>query len=95
KTKKMDVDGRKVVIVDDIISTGGTMARAAQEIKKQGAVETYIACTHGLFVGNALEKLMNSGCKEILSTDTVVTKFSKIKIAPEIANKMREVGKYL
>ena len=95
KTKKMDVDGRKVAIVDDIISTGGTMARAAQEIKKQGAVETYIACTHGLFVGNALEKLMNSGCKEILSTDTVVTKFSKIKIAPEIANKMREVGKYL
>ncbi|MCD6467821.1 MAG: ribose-phosphate diphosphokinase [Thermoplasmata archaeon] len=83
KTKKLDVNGKTVAIIDDIISTGGTMAKAVNEMKKQGAEEVYVACTHGLFVGNAAEKL--GSAKEILATDTIITGFSKIKVAPVIA----------
>jgi ribose-phosphate pyrophosphokinase len=85
KTKEMEVDGKRIAIVDDIISTGGTMVRAVQEMKREGAKEVYVVCTHGLFVGNAIERLKKLECKEIVSTDTVHTSFSKIGVAPEIA----------
>ena len=90
-TKKVDVTGKTVAIIDDIISTGGTMAKAVEEMKKQGAKEVYVACTHGLFVGEAAKKLRSAGCKEILSTDTVVTPFSSIKVAPAVAGAINQM----
>ena len=78
KPKNLDVKGKNVAIVDDIISTGGTMAMAVQELKKQGAKKVYAACTHGLFIGNAVEKLHNAGCDEIIASDTLQNKFSKV-----------------
>ena len=82
KTKILDVKGLSVVILDDIISTGGTMAAAIKELKKQQATSVYVACTHGLFAGNAIEKLKAAGCDEIIATDTIHSAYSKVKIAP-------------
>ncbi|HID25138.1 MAG TPA: ribose-phosphate diphosphokinase [Thermoplasmata archaeon] len=90
-TKKFDVEGKTIAILDDIISTGGTMTKAVEEMKKQGAEEVYVACTHGLFVGDAVKKLCSTGCKEILSTDTVVTPFSIIKVAPALASAINQM----
>jgi len=89
KPKTLDVQNKKAVIVDDIISTGGTMAKSIKELKKQGAKEIAVACTHGLFVGNAKELLVTAGCDEIISTDTVRSEFSKVKVTPAI---MRTLG---
>ncbi len=83
--KKLDVEGKKVVILDDIISTGGTMAKAIEELNKQGAEEVYAACTHGLFIGNAVEKLKSARCVDIVATDTLPNPFSKVKTASLIA----------
>jgi ribose-phosphate pyrophosphokinase len=82
KPKKLQVKNKNVAIVDDIISTGGTMALAIKELKKQGAKQVYVACTHGLFAGDSIKKLKVAGCDEIISTDTIQSKYSKVKIAP-------------
>ena len=84
--KTLDVKGKRVAIVDDIISTGGTMATAISELKKQNASAVFVACTHGLFAANAIEKLRNAGCDEIIATDTIRSEFSKVKIAPLLSN---------
>ena len=85
KPKNLDAKNKNVAIIDDIISTGGTMAKSIKELKKQGAKKVSVACTHGLFVGGAKEKLLSAGCDEIVSTDTIEDEFSKVKTAPCIA----------
>jgi ribose-phosphate pyrophosphokinase len=83
--KKLDAQGKNVAIIDDIISTGDTMANSIKELKKQGAKTVLIACTHGLFIGGAKEKLLTADCDEIISTDTIETDFSKVSVAECIA----------
>ena len=85
KPKKLDANNKNVAIIDDIISTGGTMAKSINQLKKHGAKNVFVACTHGLFAGDAVKKLMNSGCNEIISTDTIQSDFSKVKISPCIS----------
>jgi len=85
KPKNLDAKNKNVAIIDDIISTGGTMAKSIKELKKQGAKKVSVACTHGLFVGGAKEKLLSAGCDEIVSTDTIEDEFSKVKAALCIA----------
>ena len=65
------VVGRRVFMVDDLISTAGTVCEAARVLKENGAKEVYLACTHGLFAGNALEKLDAAPIEEVGVTNTV------------------------
>jgi ribose-phosphate pyrophosphokinase len=85
KPKHLDVNNKNVAIIDDIISTGGTMAKSIQELKKHGAKNIFVVCTHGLFVGEAIKKLRAAGCTEIIATDTIKSVFSKVSSAPCIA----------
>ncbi len=57
KAKDLDVNGAVVTIVDDMISTGGTICRASEALREQGAKAVYAACSHGLFTGGAISKL--------------------------------------
>lgn len=84
KEKSLDVKGKRVAIVDDIISTGGTIARASEMLKRNGAREVYAVCTHGLFIGPAMERLTKS-TDGFMSTDTIESEHSKISVAEEIA----------
>lgn len=84
--KELDARGKHVAIIDDIISTGSTMAKSIQELKKQGAKTVSVACTHGLFIGDAKEKLLSAHCDEIISTDTIETEFSKVSAAECVAD---------
>jgi ribose-phosphate pyrophosphokinase len=92
KPKNLDAKNKNVAIIDDIISTGGTMAKSVRELKKQGAKKVSVACTHGLFVGGAKEKLLSAGCDEIISTDTIEDEFSKVKTAPCIAEMFLKIS---
>ena len=58
KAKDLDVAGKSVAIVDDMIATGGTICRAAEALRSQGAVEVHAACSHGLFTGGAIARLL-------------------------------------
>lgn len=66
-----DVKGRKAVIVDDIIDTGGTLMKAAEAIKNEGATDVYACCTHPVLSGKAVENLEASCIKELIVTDTI------------------------
>lgn len=80
----VDARGKKVLIVDDIISTGGTIEAATRELRRLGAKAVYAACTHGLFIGGALERLRKS-CDKIVATNTIEGEVSMISVAPAIA----------
>jgi ribose-phosphate pyrophosphokinase len=66
-----DVDGRVVVIIDDLIGTGGTIARATEACAKHGAEAVYAAATHGVFVGNAPANLSMPELERVLVTNTI------------------------
>ena len=85
--KALDVRGRSVGIVDDVISTGGTIATAAKELKAQGARRVIAACVHGLFVGPAEANL--KVCDDVIATDTVLSAHTKVSVAPEFAAAIR------
>ena len=65
------IEGRVVVIVDDLVSTGTTLARAAAACRAQGAITVYAAVTHGLFTGDAEPVLAGAGFERLLITSTV------------------------
>jgi ribose-phosphate pyrophosphokinase len=88
KAKNLDVEGRSVAIVDDIIATGGTIIKATNELKHQGATTVYATCTHGLYTSGALPKLKDN-CDLVISTDTLESDTSLVSIAPEIARLFR------
>lgn len=58
EAKDLNVDGKIVAIVDDMIATGGTICRAAEALRNQGAIEVHAACSHGLFTGGAIARLI-------------------------------------
>jgi ribose-phosphate pyrophosphokinase len=66
-----DVAGKAAIIVDDLISTGTTMTRAATACRERGAARVFAAAAHGLFVGDASEVLMDPAIESIVITDTV------------------------
>lgn len=69
--KSVSVRGRSVVLVDDIISTGGTVAEASRMLLEQGAERIVVAATHGLLVGDALRKILSSGVSKIVLANTI------------------------
>lgn len=85
KPKKLDSKNKNVAIIDDIISTGGTMAKSIEHLKKYGAKKIFVACTHGLFAGGAIKKIKTAGAVEIISTDTIQGPYSKVQISPIIS----------
>ncbi|MBQ9449447.1 MAG: ribose-phosphate diphosphokinase [Acholeplasmatales bacterium] len=67
-----NVDGKNAIIVDDLVDTGGTLMRAATELKKLGAKEIYIFCTHGVLSDDAIEKLSNcEAITKLIITNTI------------------------
>lgn len=85
----VEVTGKSVLLIDDMISTGGTIALAAKKLKEFGAKKIYAACTHGLFVGDAVNKIMKAGVEQIISTDTIEGKFSFVSVAEPIAEALQ------
>ena len=87
---KSDVKGKSILIVDDMISTGGTIRTATTQLKAAGAKSVTVACTHGVYVNDALKKMDESDIDELLSCNTIVTKTSKISVAGMIADALKE-----
>ena len=66
-----DVEGRNAIIIDDLIATGGSICQAARVLKEKGAKDIYVAATHPVLCGTAVEKLKEAPIKEIAVTDTI------------------------
>lgn len=96
-----DVDGKIAVIIDDMISTGGTLVAAARMLKERGATEIYAAATHGIFAGEALELLADSPITRVLVTNTIPLPagprdhLDVITVAPLLAEAIMRIHKDL
>ncbi len=84
KKRDIDVEGKNVLVIDDMISTGGTMIEACKLVKKIGAKKIFAACTHGLFLRNSYEKLKEI-VDDVIATDTIQSEASKVSVASLIA----------
>lgn len=66
-----DVNGKRCIMIDDMIDTGGSIIQGAEALIKRGATEVIAACTHGIFSGSAPQKLQDSVVTEVLAMDTI------------------------
>jgi ribose-phosphate pyrophosphokinase len=87
--KHLNVEGKTVIIFDDIISTGGTIVGAAKILREQGATRVFAACVHPLLVGDAEKRILDAGVEEIVGTDSVPSHVSKVTLAPLIAKALK------
>ena len=93
-----EIEGRMCVVIDDMIDTGGTVAKTVEILLRDGASDVVVAATHGILSGSASEKLANSGACEVIFTDTLPIPDEKrfphmtvLPIAPLLAEAIREV----
>lgn len=84
-SEHQEVRGRDLVLVDDMISTGGSIVKAAEFLKKQKCGRIYASCTHALLVGDAEKRIRKAGVTKIISTNTIPGKTSIIDVSPVIA----------
>ena len=87
---ELDVGNKTVIIADDIIATGGTMALAISIAKKAGAKAIYAVGTHPLLIKNAMHTLMTAGTNEIIGTDTLDSPCMQASMAEIIASAITE-----
>ena len=90
KPASSDVSKKNILIVDDMISTGGTIVTATRQLKEAGASSVTVACTHGVFVNNALDRLKASNLDGVLCANTLMTEVSRISVAKLIVNALKE-----
>lgn len=86
ETKSFNASGRDVIIVDDIISTGGTVQKAAVIAKSSGARKVYAACVHPVLVPGALEKIRAAGVEDVVGTNTIPSPVSKVDVTPALVS---------
>ena len=89
QTAKMDVQGKDLILVDDIISTGSSIIKAAQFLKKQKCKRVFVACTHGLLVEGAEKKIRKAGVSRIISTNTIPGNTSKVDVSGILAKSVQ------
>lgn len=76
-----DVKGKNICILDDIISTGGTIIRAIEHLKSRGAKKIIVGATHGVFAGEKIaEKILKNSCSMLFITNTILNKNKSVKI---------------
>ena len=97
-----DVDGKPAVIVDDMISTGGTLGLAAELLRERGAAPIYAAATHGIFAQDGLDLIARSPIDKVLVTDTLplpangpTAKIEVVSVAPLLAEAITRIHKDL
>ncbi|MBF4695626.1 ribose-phosphate pyrophosphokinase [Fusibacter ferrireducens] len=94
-----EIEGKNVILIDDMIDTAGTIVNAAKALKDMGAKDIYACCTHGVFSGPALERIKNSAIKELVVLDTInlsqdlrnLDNITLLSVAPIFAEAIRRI----
>ena len=93
-----DIDGKKCILIDDMIDTAGTIANAANALKDLGAKNVYACCTHGVLSGPAFERINNSAIEELVMLNTIklpekddLIKFKSLSVAPLFAEAIKRI----
>lgn len=93
-----NIEGKKVILVDDMIDTAGTITNAANALKARGAIEVFACCTHPVLSGPALERIADSSISELLVLNTIklpkekrISKIKEISVAPIMADAINRI----
>lgn len=93
-----DIEGKNVILIDDMIDTAGTITHGAAALKEMGAKDVYACCTHGVFSGPAIERIDNSVIKELVVLDTIsleharnINNITELSVAPIFAESIRRI----
>jgi ribose-phosphate pyrophosphokinase len=91
-----DVEGKIAVVVDDMISTGGTLVKAAEALRKRGATDVYTLATHGIFAGDAIAQFESSEINKVIVTNTIPlasdsSKVEQLSIAQILADAIKRI----
>jgi ribose-phosphate pyrophosphokinase len=96
-----DVKGKNVVIIDDLISTGGSLVEAAAAVKRFGAKDVYASVVHPVLAGPAIERIEKSNIKEFITSDTIPIgtekkseKITVLSVAPLLAEAIKRIHKH-
>jgi ribose-phosphate pyrophosphokinase len=80
----VDLSKRDAILIDDIISSGGSVIKAAEVLRKLGVGRVYAMCAHALLVQDAAKKINSAGVNDIISTNSVPGEYSKVELGSEI-----------
>jgi ribose-phosphate pyrophosphokinase len=80
-----DISRRDAIMIDDIITSGNSLAKAAEVLHKNGAGRIYAMCAHALLIRDAAQKIKSAGVEDIISTNSVPGLYSKVDLSPELA----------
>ena len=94
-TRDIPLKGRRVLIVDDIISTGATIVEASKLLKESGAGQISVGCAHGIYVSDALYKIYKEGITNVFSSDSVPNQTTRVSVAQPIADGVKAILKEL
>lgn len=93
-----EVEGKNVILLDDMIDTAGTIVNAVEAVKKFGAKDVYVCCTHAVLSGPAIERIENSSMKELVVLDTIqlpeekqIEKIKVKSVAPIFAEAIEKI----
>lgn len=90
KTSKIkNLHGRDVILVDDMVSSGGTIIKASKFLKQKNCGKIFVACTHGVLLESAERKIKTAGVSDIVSTNTIPGKTGIIDVSETISNAIR------
>lgn len=80
----VDISKRDAILIDDIISSGGSVIKAAEILRKLGVGRVYAMCAHALLIQDAAEKIKSAGVNDLISTNSVPGEYSKVDLSSEI-----------
>jgi len=84
------VSAEEAVVVDDIISTGGTMREVVKALRSQGVRKVYAACVHALLVSGAADKILGAGAERIMASDTIPNDYIEYSVAGVLAEALEK-----
>ena len=85
-SEQLLLENRDALIVDDMISTGNSIIKATEILKKNKIGDVYVVCTHALLLDDAKEKLLKAGIKELISTNSIPNEFAKVDLSNIISD---------
>lgn len=88
--ENLKLDGNDIIIVDDIIDSGGTIVEAVKALKKKGAGAVRVACIHPVLTGNARDRILGVA-EELIATNTIQSSSGKISVAPVISEALKDL----
>ena len=87
----IELSGRDIILIDDMISSGGSIIKATEVLRKNGAGNIYAMCAHALLIGDASSRIIQAGVRDIIATNSIPGRHAKVDMSSGLAEAVRQV----